>query len=130
MLKSCTTYVVSGQRNFRFNAFVPPQFPPLVDAGGGKGQDLNLFLEKYPTPGNGSLVLEELPSVVENIPYNLDESIKLVAHDLFEPQPIRGEPTYVSDKSHLLTGDETQVPVHTSHTASSTAGQMQERFPS
>lgn len=62
--------------------------PLLVDVGGGRGHDLVEFKEKFPL-GPGRLVLEDLPSVIEDIQH-LDSDIQRVKHDFFQPQPVKG----------------------------------------
>jgi hypothetical protein len=62
--------------------------PLLVDVGGGRGHDLVGFKEKFPLT-RGKLVLEDLPSVIEDI-HNLDSDIERVKHDFFKPQPVKG----------------------------------------
>jgi hypothetical protein len=62
--------------------------PVLVDAGGGKGQDIERFLSKHPNLPAGSLVLQELPAVLPTI--SVHESIAVMAHNLFDEQPVKG----------------------------------------
>lgn len=62
--------------------------PLLVDIGGGRGHDLIGFKEKFPL-GPGQLVLEDLPSVIEDIQY-LDDDIQRIKHNFFQPQPVKG----------------------------------------
>lgn len=62
--------------------------PLLVDIGGGRGHDLLGFKQRFPV-GAGKLVLEDLPSVIEDI-QKLDSDIQRVKHNFFEPQPVKG----------------------------------------
>lgn len=61
----------------------------LVDIAGGRGHDLMEFRQRFPD-AHGDLVLEDLPAVIEDIQI-LDEDIKRVKHDFFQPQPVKGE---------------------------------------
>lgn len=63
-------------------------FPLLVDVGGGRGHDLLGFKQRF-SIGAGRLVLEDLPSVIEDI-QKLDSAIQRVKHNFFEPQPVKG----------------------------------------
>ncbi|KAJ5787335.1 hypothetical protein N7457_002325 [Penicillium paradoxum] len=66
--------------------------PLLVDVGGNRGHELLEFKEKFPLEAK-RLVLEDLPSVIEDI-QNLDSDILRVKHDFFDPQPIKGARAY------------------------------------
>ncbi|KAJ5876791.1 hypothetical protein N7455_000256 [Penicillium solitum] len=66
--------------------------PLLVDIGGGRGHDLLGFKQKFPAAA-GKLVLEDLPSVIEDI-QKLDSGIQRVKHNFFEPQPVKGAHAY------------------------------------
>ncbi|CAG8975340.1 hypothetical protein HYALB_00005670 [Hymenoscyphus albidus] len=59
--------------------------PLMVDIGGSLGNDLAAFHARFPSL-RGSLVLEELPEVLDSIT-DLDASIVQVKHDFFLPQP-------------------------------------------
>lgn len=62
----------------------------LVDVGGGRGQPLSMFQEKYST-SPGRLVLEELPAVVDDIKQPLNSAIKIVKYNFFQQiQPVSG----------------------------------------
>lgn len=64
----------------------------IVDVGGGKGRDLQTFHKKIPTLP-GQLVLQDRASVLENEEVKgLDDKIKVMEHDFFTPQPIKGDP--------------------------------------
>ena len=60
----------------------------LVDVGGGRGQDIERLLVKFPRT-EGHLVLQDLPVAVSNLP-DLSEGIARIAHDFFTPQPLKG----------------------------------------
>ena len=63
----------------------------IVDVGGGKGRDLKAFHEKYPTLP-GQLVLQDRASVLDDAEVKgLDDKIKVMEHDFFTPQPIKGD---------------------------------------
>lgn len=64
--------------------------PLCVDVGGGvMGVDITHLLMKHPDLPAGSLVLQDLPEVVGAA--NVDGRIEKMAHDLFQPQPIKGK---------------------------------------
>lgn len=65
-----------------------PDRPLLVDAGGGKGLDIMRFRERHSGLPSGSLVLQELEAAVPTI--SVHESIKVMGHNLFEEQPVKG----------------------------------------
>lgn len=60
----------------------------LVDVGGNRGHDIQIFKDRF--PNRGRLVLEDLPAVIQDIK-KLDEDIERVEYDFFTPQPVRGE---------------------------------------
>lgn len=65
----------------------------IVDVGGGKGRDLKAFHEKFPTLP-GQLVLQDRASVLDDEEVKgLDDKIKVMEHDFFTPQPIKGDPS-------------------------------------
>ncbi|KAF7554243.1 hypothetical protein G7Z17_g3064 [Cylindrodendrum hubeiense] len=63
--------------------------PLLVDVGGGLGHELSAFHASNGSNLPGQLVLQDLPSVIDQAKGSSDlpTSIKAVAHDFFEPQP-------------------------------------------
>ncbi|KAL2067764.1 hypothetical protein VTL71DRAFT_15860 [Oculimacula yallundae] len=69
-----------------------PDRPLVVDIGGSKGYDLEKFRLCHPDIGNGSLVLQDLPDVVQDL--NLHPSINIQAHNFFDPQPVIGARVY------------------------------------
>ncbi|EJT72904.1 O-methyltransferase [Gaeumannomyces tritici R3-111a-1] len=67
--------------------------PLCVDVGGGvMGVDITHLLKKHPGLPAGALVLQDLPEVVGAA--SLDGEIKKMAHDIFQPQPVKGSRAY------------------------------------
>ncbi|KAH9886349.1 S-adenosyl-L-methionine-dependent methyltransferase [Xylariomycetidae sp. FL2044] len=67
--------------------------PPLVvDLGGNTGLDISRVLAKHPDLPAGSLVLEDLPEVIERA--EVDKKVTTLAHDFFKPQPVKGARAY------------------------------------
>ncbi|KAI9740463.1 MAG: hypothetical protein M1834_005043 [Cirrosporium novae-zelandiae] len=65
----------------------------FVDVGGGRGHELEVLKAKFPqTPWK--MVLEDLPHVIDDNKGTLDESVELLKHDMFTPQPIKGARAY------------------------------------
>lgn len=64
----------------------------LVDVGGGKGQDLQEFCQRFPRLP-GQLILQDQPGVIGEAT-NLDPRIKPMEHDFFTAQPIKGNMSY------------------------------------
>lgn len=60
----------------------------VVELGGSHGQDISRLLARHPELPAGSLVLQDLPDVLQLA--KVSEKIKLLPHDFFKPQPIRG----------------------------------------
>lgn len=74
----------------------------VVDVGGGKGHDLERFLERFPQT-KGRLVLQDLPRTIGSI-QELSPGIYFMAHDFFTPQPVKGEQNSpVTQPSCMLT---------------------------
>ena len=63
----------------------------LVDIGGGHGQDISRFVQRFPQTAD-QLVLQDLPLVIEGAKPN--PGIKATTHDFFTPQPIKGARAY------------------------------------
>ena len=61
----------------------------VVDVAGGRGHDLEAFRRRFPD-AKGRMVLQDLPSVISDI-NGLDSRIESMAHDMFLPQPIKGD---------------------------------------
>lgn len=68
----------------------------LVDVGGGVGHDLSRFANRFlPKGTRPRLILEDLPSVVATTSKGvLPPTIKAMAHDFFQRQPVRGARGY------------------------------------
>ena len=60
----------------------------LVDIGGGPGQEVDLFKQRYPDIP-GLCVLQDLPLTIERID-KLHEGIERMVYNFFEPQPVKG----------------------------------------
>lgn len=59
----------------------------LIDVGGNKGHDLLHLRAKYPhLPGR--FILQDLPTVVDHLDMG-DHRISAMAHNFFEPQPVK-----------------------------------------
>ncbi|KAL4872413.1 hypothetical protein BDV12DRAFT_193506 [Aspergillus spectabilis] len=65
----------------------------IVDIGGNRGHELAALKAHFP-PLQGRLVLEDLPSVIDNITESLDENIRILKYSMFDPQPIQGAKAY------------------------------------
>ncbi|KAK8074349.1 hypothetical protein PG994_005248 [Apiospora phragmitis] len=63
----------------------------LVDIGGSHGLDVSSLLAKHPDLPAGSLVLQDLTHVTAHARVDPDK-VTVMAHDFFDPQPVRGEP--------------------------------------
>ncbi|KAH7308596.1 O-methyltransferase [Stachybotrys elegans] len=66
--------------------------PLVVDVGGSKGHDLEKFLDRHSDVLEGSLVLQDLPHVLEGLAIN--PAITICPHDFFKPQPVKGARAY------------------------------------
>ncbi|KAI0554004.1 putative O-methyltransferase [Xylaria curta] len=64
-----------------------------VDIGGHHGIDLTRLLDKHPDIPAGALILQDLPEVLTGAK-NLNEKIKAMPHDMFQPQPVKGSRSY------------------------------------
>ena len=63
----------------------------LVDVGGGFGHQSLAFRKKYPSlPGR--VILQDLPQALDAGPK--DPSIEKMAHNFFEPQPVKGKMSF------------------------------------
>ncbi|KAJ2983280.1 hypothetical protein NQ176_g796 [Zarea fungicola] len=69
-----------------------PNCPLVVDIGGSKGHDLEKFHHRHPNIPIGSLILQDLPDVVEGL--KLPEAITPQAYNFFEEQPVKGAAVY------------------------------------
>ncbi|KAL4930346.1 S-adenosyl-L-methionine-dependent methyltransferase [Aspergillus undulatus] len=72
-----------------------PERALIVDIGGGLGHDLKLFQKRFPN-GPGKLVLEDLPSVIDEAAPELKAAgIEGVKYDFFKaPNPVKGARVY------------------------------------
>ncbi|KAI1308336.1 S-adenosyl-L-methionine-dependent methyltransferase [Xylaria venustula] len=66
--------------------------PLVVDVGGSKGHDLEKFHQTHPDVPHGSLVLQDLPEVLNGL--TVDPTISICPHDFFASQPIKGARAY------------------------------------
>lgn len=68
-----------------------PERALVVDIGGGRGHDLMLFQKRFPD-APGKLVLEDLPSVIDEAASDLNAcGIQGVKYDFFkEANPVKG----------------------------------------
>lgn len=64
----------------------------VVDVGGSKGYDLEKFRLRHPDIPDGSLVLQDLPDVIEGVESN--GALTVMAYDFFTPQPVLGARAY------------------------------------
>lgn len=60
----------------------------MVDIGGGRGQDLMSFKDKFPN-APGRFILQDQPHVVESA--HLSERVEKMGYDFFTPQPVKGQ---------------------------------------
>ncbi|KAM0487389.1 hypothetical protein ACHAP7_001902 [Fusarium lateritium] len=67
--------------------------PLVVDIGGNTGIDITHFLHAQPDIPTGSLVLQDLPEIIQRV--KVDEKIKPQIHDFFTPQPVKGSRAYL-----------------------------------
>lgn len=65
----------------------------LVDIGGGKGHDLELFAAAHPTHP-GKLVLQDREPVIASVEITKDTPFQAETHDFFTPQPIKAARAY------------------------------------
>ena len=63
--------------------------PIVVDVGGNLGYDLQSFATKHPGLPLGSLVLQDLPAVIEQT--KVESPIVAMDYDFFKPQPVKGK---------------------------------------
>ncbi|KAI2473810.1 S-adenosyl-L-methionine-dependent methyltransferase [Annulohypoxylon bovei var. microspora] len=65
----------------------------VVDVGGSKGHDLEKFRLKHPDIPEGSLVLQDLPGVLQDVEI-CNKIISKYPYDFFTPQPVKGARAY------------------------------------
>ena len=59
----------------------------LVDCGGGRGQDVETFNNRFPA-APGKLILQDLSRTVDHA--KLSPEIEVMVHDFTKPQPVKG----------------------------------------
>lgn len=65
----------------------------VVDIGGGQGHDIRALAKRHPhVPGR--LVLQDLPETMERLDETHMDGVRLMAHDIFTPQPVQGADVY------------------------------------
>ncbi|KAG4432289.1 hypothetical protein IFR05_012237 [Cadophora sp. M221] len=64
----------------------------VVDIGGSKGHDLEKFRLCHPDIPEGSLILQDLPGVVQDL--RVDKAISVQPYDFFTPEPVKGARVY------------------------------------
>ncbi|KAJ4386459.1 hypothetical protein N0V93_009355 [Gnomoniopsis smithogilvyi] len=76
-----------------------PDRPILVDVGGGKGNDVKVFLSSHPDAPTASVIVQDRAEVLKLIddPVLVQEGgpVKLMTHDFFLPQPVKGARAYL-----------------------------------
>lgn len=76
----------------------------IVDVGGGKGRDLKAFHAKFPTL-SGQLVLQDRASVLHGEEVKgLDDKIKVMEHDFFAEQSVKGDLPYSTNQGYRTPG--------------------------
>ncbi|RDW61789.1 uncharacterized protein DSM5745_10461 [Aspergillus mulundensis] len=68
--------------------------PFVVDVGGNTGIDIGHVLAKHPDLPAGSLVLQDLPEIIEVAKGQVDGKITAMVHDFFNEQPVTGSRAY------------------------------------
>jgi len=63
----------------------------VVDLGGSHGDAAFALALKYPSL---HLIVQDLPAVTANSKENKEMSVKFMAHDFFEEQPVKGADVY------------------------------------
>ncbi|EKG17481.1 O-methyltransferase family 2 [Macrophomina phaseolina MS6] len=75
---------------------VPPDAPLIVDVGGSRGEALRTIRDECQLPSE-RLVLQDVPRVIEQVE-KADtpelRGIRKMAHDFFQPQPMKGALAY------------------------------------
>ena len=64
--------------------------PLIVDVGGGQGQDVQTFLDRFPQ-AHGRLVLQDLSTVVLGLAIS---GIQIMPYSFFDAQPVKGANVY------------------------------------
>ncbi|KAL7621419.1 hypothetical protein AAE478_008741 [Parahypoxylon ruwenzoriense] len=76
----------------RFGPLQQVMTTALVDINGGFEHQYVALLKAFPQL-HGKLILQKLPQTLLQLPPNLDR-IELMAHDFFQPQPVKGSRFY------------------------------------
>lgn len=71
----------------------------VVDVGGNVGHDLEKFRQAYPNTAP-LLYLQDRAAVLEQS--KCPEPVKKMAHDFFQPQPIKGKPSKNAFRRHKM----------------------------
>ncbi|KAJ5640818.1 O-methyltransferase [Penicillium herquei] len=77
----------------KLNISESPDRTLLVDIGGGIGHDVLLFKKQFPQLP-GKLVVQDLPSVINDIKDPLPEGVSAMTYNMFETQPVKGAKAY------------------------------------
>ncbi|KAI0450467.1 putative O-methyltransferase [Xylaria acuta] len=64
----------------------------LVDMGGAHAVDIERLLCRYPDLPGGKLILQDTPDVIAIV--EASEKIRVMGHDFFTPQPVKGARAY------------------------------------
>lgn len=69
--------------------------PLFVDVGGAQGLDAQRLLNRHPDLPSDILIVQDLPEVVTtHSKEKLDDRIRKMPHDFFQPQPVLGARAY------------------------------------
>lgn len=72
-----------------------PHRPFLVDIGGGVGRVLTSIQQEAPAGFGAQMVLQDRPDVLASIEQEDIPNITKMAHDFFQPQPVKGAHLYL-----------------------------------
>ncbi len=75
--------------SFKLHGLVAPL---VVDVGGSKGHNIEKFLQKHPDVPKESLILQDLPEVLEKV--TIHPGITACPYDFFTPEPVKGARVY------------------------------------
>ncbi|ROW04362.1 hypothetical protein VSDG_00914 [Cytospora chrysosperma] len=96
----------AGHTNWWDRGFYPVQerlvdgFDPkvsdvlLIDMGGGRGHDLDLFVAAHGTDIPGKIILQDQESVISSISDQSEKHYEAQSHDFFTTQPIKAARAY------------------------------------
>ena len=80
----------------------------LVDVGGNRGHDLLNLRTKY-SDLRGKMIVQDLPDVVAQASFDVNDNIRAMPHNFFETQPIRSkcssQPLYLLNVADSLIPD-------------------------